>query len=302
MHSLGMDTSNYTTSVALYDGAQVVQKKRLLPVKPGELGLRQSDALFHHTAALPGLLQEILHGQSITAIAVSDKPRAVEGSYMPCFLAGVSAASAIASALGLPLKKYSHQQGHLAAALYSCGRMDLLQSEFLAFHVSGGTTECLLVHPGLHAQVIGGTADLNAGQLVDRVGVMLGFDFPAGAALDKLALAGAFSRKICVKTDGLTCHLSGLENQCSQMHAQATAPADIARFCLESVAQAMIGIARAAIKQHGNLPLVFSGGVCCSEVLRASILAAFQQAQFAAPEFSADNAVGIAILAGEDTM
>jgi len=298
MLSLGIDTSNYTTSIALFDGQSVIQKKRLLPVKPGELGLRQSDALFHHTVALPVLVEELLRGKAVTSVGVSDRPRAIEGSYMPCFLAGVSVAQGIASARNLPLQVYSHQQGHLAAALFSAKRMDLLQGEFLAWHVSGGTTELLHVQPSLLANCIGGTADLNAGQLVDRIGVRLGFDFPAGPALDKLALRGS-SHKPRASINGLTCHLSGLENQCRQLNES---PENIARFCLESIAEAIIQITRKAIKQHGNFPLLFSGGVCCSEVLRASVLAAFPQAHFALPEFSADNAAGIAVLATTSKM
>ena len=301
MRSLGIDTSNYTTSAALYDGARVAQRKRLLPVKAGELGLRQADALFHHTARLPDLLEDLLSetDEPISAIGVSDRPRAIEGSYMPCFLVGVSVARGIAAALNIPLYRFSHQQGHLAAALFSAGRMDLLRGEFLAFHVSGGTTECLLVQPNLRAQILGGTADLNAGQLVDRVGVMLGFPFPAGRALDDLAQGGNLPRKVNPKIEEMRCHFSGLENQCRQMHEKETPPADIARYCLASVAEALARIAGAALERHGALPLVFSGGVCCSEVLRARIREAYPRAYFAEPEFSADNAAGIAILAGE---
>jgi len=297
--SLGIDTSNYTTSLALYDGNEVVQHKRPLPVKPGELGLRQSDALFHHTVALPQLLRELLQGQDIAAIGVSDKPRDVPGSYMPCFLAGVSVAQGIASALGLPLRKFSHQQGHLAAALYSCEQMALLHDRFLAFHVSGGTTELLLVRPGLQAEILGSTADLNAGQLVDRVGGMLGLDFPAGAALDKLAQSGRLPRKLSVNTQGLTCHLSGLENQCRQLHERNARPEDIARYCLEAIAENVVQLAARAFELHGNLPLMMSGGVCCSGVLRARVLGDYPEACFAAPEYSADNAAGIAVLARE---
>ena len=291
MLSLGLDTSNYTTSLALLDDEQVRQAKRPLPVKAGELGLRQSDALFHHTVALPAMLDEFLRGQKVTAVGVSSRPRAVEGSYMPCFLAGVSAAQAIASALGIPLYMTSHQQGHLAAALYSTGRLDLLDSEFLAWHVSGGTTELLHVRSGLQAICIGGSADLNAGQLVDRVGAQLGFDFPAGPALDQLAMQGEH-RRARASVTGMQCHLSGVENQCKQSY---DTPENIARFCLTNIAQAMIKITKAA----GDLPLICAGGVCCSEVVREIFLAAFPHAQFAAPEFSADNAVGVAILAGE---
>ena len=298
---LGIDTSNYTTSAALYDGERVVQRKRPLTVKPGELGLRQSDALFRHTMQLPELLEELLAdaGGSIAAVGVSDRPRAVEGSYMPCFLAGVSVARSVAAAMNIPLRSYSHQQGHLAAALFSAGRMELLREEFLALHVSGGTTELLLVRPELQAEILGGTADLNAGQLADRVGVMLGFAFPAGKALDDLARGGQLPRKLNPSVEGMTGHFSGLENQCRQMRGEGVPPPDIARHCLESVAEILVRIAGVARERHGGLPLVCSGGVCCSEVLRARVREAYPEACFAEPDYSADNAAGLAVLAGE---
>ena len=112
-YTLGIDTSNYATSLAVFDtaGEVVCAKKRFLPVKEGQLGLRQSDALFHHTAALPEMLEELGHEFDLTQIAavgVSQKPRPVEGSYMPCFLAGVNAATAFALARGIPLIRATH--------------------------------------------------------------------------------------------------------------------------------------------------------------------------------------------------
>ena len=102
-YTLGVDTSNYATSLAVFDtaGEVVCAKKRFLPVKPGQLGLRQSDALFHHTTALPEMLHELAQEFDLTridAVGVSQKPRPAEGSYMPCFLAGVNAATAFAAA------------------------------------------------------------------------------------------------------------------------------------------------------------------------------------------------------------
>ena len=125
MYTLGIDTSNYATSLAVFDTAAeevVCDRKRFLPVKPGELGLRQSDAVFHHTAALPELLRELdaefpLH--RVDAVGVSEKPRPVEGSYMPCFLTGLAVAQGLALARGVPLVRTTHQQGHIAAALLS---------------------------------------------------------------------------------------------------------------------------------------------------------------------------------------
>ena len=149
---LGIDTSNYTTSAALYDteSGEIFQSKMLLPVKPGEKGIRQSDAVFHHTAQLPQVISSLKEKcggfTQICAIGVSTRPRSVEGSYMPCFTVGTGTAHVLSEILGVPLLKFSHQEGHIAAALFSSGRTDLLNGRFIAFHVSGGTTEALLVN------------------------------------------------------------------------------------------------------------------------------------------------------------
>ena len=176
---LGFDTSNYTTSVAISDGVGGKNCSRLLDVRPGELGLRQSDALFAHVKRLPELARALFAeypGAEITAIGASTRPRAVEGSYMPCFLAGQSTAETMAAALGVPFHAVSHQQGHVAAALWSAGRMELMDVPHLAWHLSGGTTELLLITPegkNVRAEKLGGTSDISAGQLIDRTGKLL---------------------------------------------------------------------------------------------------------------------------------
>ena len=221
---VGFDTSNYTTSVAVCDreGRVVANLKAPLPVKDGERGLRQSDALFAHTRNLPALtdrLGEILREGDLrpVAVGVSAKPRDVEGSYMPCFLAGIAAAHSFAAACSVPIYEVSHQNGHVMAALYSADALSLLEREsFLAFHVSGGTTEVLLIDPreaGFSVTLVGETADINAGQAIDRVGVALGLSFPCGRELERLAslYSGRLSsRPVCVR-DG-RCSLSGVEN------------------------------------------------------------------------------------------
>ena len=302
MITLGIDTSNYTTSAALCDGGRLLHERLPLPVKPGALGLRQSDALFHHTQQLPGLLEALFSQlgkeEPLAAVGVSDKPRCAEGSYMPCFLPGVCVAQSLAAALGIPLFRFSHQQGHLAAVLFNAGRAELLEREFIAFHVSGGTTECLLVKPGLEAEILGGSGDLKAGQLVDRVGVMLGYPFPAGPAVDALAREGALIKGIKPSIDGMACSFSGLENKLRQMYTRGVSKADVALYCLISVAVTLEALAQGAFARCGNLPLVFTGGVCCSEVIRTLLGERFPGAVFAEPEFSGDNAAGVAMLAG----
>ena len=300
MPCIGIDTSNYTTSAALYTAQKMYTSRRLLPVKPGEMGLRQSDALFHHTGALPEIFDALPKMERIAAVGVSDRPRDAEGSYMPCFLAGVSAASCAAKALDVPLYRFSHQAGHIAAALYSAERTDLMDKTFLAFHISGGTTECVRVSPDrdrvLHADLLLSSLDLKAGQAVDRVGVMLGFPFPAGKYVDAEAQKSnrVFSVRVPIR-DGC-CSLSGLQNQCERMYRNGESPADICRYCLFYIGKALTAMAEYAVSLHGDLPLVFSGGVMSNTLLREQLSARFESV-FAQPEYACDNAAGIAFLA-----
>ena len=305
MLTLGIDTSNYTSSAAAYNGRDVIQRKLLLPVKPGEKGLRQSDAVFHHTVRLHPLVEEIfeeLNGQRISALGVSSRPRDAEGSYMPCFCVGVSAARCVAAALGVPVYSFSHQSCHLAAALYSAGRLDLIKEKFIAFHISGGTTEMLFVTPDkdniFSVKIIGETLDLNAGQAVDRAGLMLGLDFPCGAQLEKLALMSkkTFAPRVSVKNG--SCSLSGLENKCRDMINGGENKEDTARFCLDFIIASLDKMTAFALKEYGDLPLLYAGGVMSNTIIRDY----FQQkygAFFAKPEFSCDNAAGVAVLAYE---
>ena len=303
MICLGVDTSNYTTSAALYDSesSRVFEKRRLLRVKPGELGLRQSDAVFQHTVALPELLRELFAEAGLTpdAIAVSTAPRDAAGSYMPCFMVGKGTAESLGAAFARPVRYFSHQAGHIAAALYSAGKLDWLEREFLAFHVSGGTTEAVRVTPDrekiLRTELAAESLDLKAGQAVDRVGVTLGLPFPAGPALD--ALSRESGKKYHIKPflrDG-NCSLSGVQNRCEQMKAAGEADCDIALYCVESVCAALRGMTRALVEKYPGLPLLYSGGVMSNSLIRERFTKEFN-AVFAAPGYSSDNAVGIAVL------
>lgn len=297
---LGIDTSNYTTSVAFYSDSGVTQCKRLLPVKEGERGIRQSDAVFHHTKAYPELLDELLSrtGTDIKAVGVSTTPTTVAGSYMPCFLVGESCAKAISSSLNIPLYTFSHQQGHIAAALYSAGRLDLVKEKFLAFHVSGGTTDLVLCEPDgkiFKVTPVSSSSDLKAGQAVDRIGVKMGLRFPAGAELEKLAEKSnkVFKNKIKL-VDGF-CSLSGLENKCIKMLQDKETPEDTAKFLLSYISDAICAMTDFALKKYGDLPVVYAGGVMSNKFIKSQITSRFDS-YFAEPEFSCDNAAGIAVL------
>ena len=301
MRTLGIDTSNYTTSAAVFDGADGCNAGRLLSVRPGELGLRQSDALFQHVKALPQRFRELKEAgwlDGLAAVGVSDRPRAVEGSYMPCFLAGENFGQVLALALDVPCYRVSHQQGHLAAAAWSAGCLELLDRPMLAWHLSGGTTELLYVEPdgvNVSAHRIGGTSDISAGQLIDRTGVLLGLDFPAGKAVDALG-EGQTNQKFSVKLNDFTFSLSGMENKMRAMAESGEEPGRICGFVLETVADVVRRATQAALAQFPGLPVLCSGGVASNSRLRA-VLSEACGAVFAQPRYSTDNAMGVAILA-----
>ena len=301
MSVVGFDTSNYTTSIAWFDGSNGVNNSKLLPVKEGELGLRQSDAVFAHIKSLPELSGRLFsHVQkgSITAVGVSTRPRAVEGSYMPCFMVGYTHAKLLSDVLDVPLFEVSHQQGHVAAAAWSAGRMDLLEQPHLGWHLSGGTTELLLIEPdgkNVKCTKIGGTTDISAGQLIDRTGQLLKLPFPSGKHLDILSQSAQGREVFKVKCPGLEFSLSGVQNKVQQFHEKSSNAAETAAYALRCVTKAVYQATENARKAYPGLPVIFSGGVASNSMLR-QVLSPLEPV-FAQPQYSTDNAMGVAILA-----
>ncbi len=305
---LGIDTSNYTTSAALCngEGKVVLNLKKLLPVKMGERGLRQSDALFAHTKNLPELMQalsEYLKTEAadarLCAVGHSATPRSISGSYMPCFLAGVAAAETACAVSGARGYAFSHQDGHIMAALYSSGRTELLDNDapFAAFHVSGGTTELLLVRPNngsFHVELIGGSADMNAGQAIDRTGVLMGLSFPCGREMEALSKGQPY-HKSRVSVKGLECNLSGLENLAAKLYRETGDKSCVSAFCFDYIADTLYKLTENLREQYTNIPVIFAGGVMSNKRI-AGRLSGLCNVFFSEPDFSADNAAGIALL------
>lgn len=298
---IGFDTSNYTTSIAFFDGKNGVNCSKLLPVKMGELGLRQSDAVFQHIKSLPELSGRLFSDvdiHNITAVGVSTRPRTVEGSYMPCFTVGYSHAKMLADALCVPLVECSHQQGHVAASVWSAGRMELLEQPHLAWHLSGGTTELLLVEPAgrtVHCTKIGGTTDISAGQLIDRTGQLLELPFPSGKHLDTISADAVDTQLFKVRCQGLTFSLSGVQNKVEQYYEKCKSVTETAAYALRCVAYAVRKATENAMGQYPGIPVVFSGGVASNSMLRQYLHDL--SPVFSEPQYSTDNAMGVAILA-----
>ena len=305
--ALGIDTSNYTSSVAICkDGVVVGQKKMLLEVKKGQRGLRQSDAVFLHTVNLPQIMEslfketDICYAQ-IDAVGYSAYPRDVAGSYMPCFLVGESAARSLSAVGRWPVYPFSHQCGHIMAALYQSGFTSYHKNNFIAFHVSGGTTEILFVKPDSERifciEKIGGTLDLNAGQIVDRIGTLLNQPFPCGARLEAMALESMNSIPIGkLSVNGLFCNLSGIENQVQKRIAEGHLPNDIAAYTMEYLCRVFEALTCNVRNQYPNIPILYAGGVMSNKAFQKR-LSAFENSYFAKPGFSSDNAAGTALLA-----
>lgn len=302
---IGLDTSCYTTSVAAVDetGQVIASIRKLLPVPLGQRGLKQSDAVFIHIKQLPDLLQALsqaLRGYEIAAVCASSAPRDAENSYMPVFLAGDAQGRGLAALMSIPFFAATHQMGHVRAALVDSG---LHADSFLAVHLSGGTTEVLEVSKDT-LTLIGGTLDLHAGQLVDRVGVLLNLPFPCGPSLEVLALKGQAQSllKVSMADKDLHCHLSGAETKAALMIKSGEySPEDIAAevydFLSRTVARLIIGAGRAT----GMNQVLIAGGVASSALFRKLLverllkLDRMIKAHFGQPDYSGDNAVGVAL-------
>ena len=298
---IGFDTSNYTTSVAVFDGERMINKRKLLNVKSGERGLRQSDAVFQHTVNIPELINDIdISDKKISAVAVSTRPRNIDGSYMPCFLVGINNAVSVSRFTGAPIYKTSHQVGHILAGLYSINRLDLINEPFIAFHISGGTTEALLVKPDdneiITAEIIAQSSDLKAGQAIDRAGVMIGLTFPCGNELDRLSLLCDKEYKIKPSMNELDCSLSGVENKAKYMFENGESNENISKFVLTYIANSIDEMTHRIINKYGKLPIMFVGGVMSNTLIREKITKKYN-AYFAEPDLSCDNACGIAVYA-----
>ena len=294
----------------------MTQKAVLLDVPEGKRGLRQSEVFFMHSNRLPGYIEELFGSvdpASIKAVGVSDRPRRIEGSYMPCFLAGVNAAREIASALKVPIYCFSHQEGHAAAVMENGG--DTPASETLFFHLSGGTTEALLCRPDDHGysmEIVGGTRDISAGQLLDRFGVAMGMPFPSGSHLDDIAYEVLEKADFNVKSIGKTgviprlkhvegyFNLSGAETRLMR-YAESCSDipfSDVTAELFAAVSELLISDAKYLKYKYCAQKIYMAGGVASSRTFRAiARRSSLSDIRFSVPELSGDNAAGTALLA-----
>ncbi|HHY15035.1 MAG TPA: O-sialoglycoprotein endopeptidase [Firmicutes bacterium] len=303
--ALGVDTSNYTTSLCLLaeNGKIIADRRKYLKVASGSRGLRQSEALFQHIENLPLLTADFplnLGAGQLAAVGVSVQPRPQKGSYLPVFLPGTSFSRALANIFSIPCYEFTHQEMHIWSGIASGGGP--LQKEFLTVHLSGGTTELTFVGRredwSLQVELWGGTSDLHAGQFLDRLGVKLGLDFPAGPALEQMAqraqrtIAAPFShREGAVSFSG---PLTALERMVGQVE-----PEILAASCLQVLSRTLINWITWAQGRTECRDLLLVGGVAANSLIRTELVAALPawNLYFAGPNYSVDNAYGAAYFA-----
>ncbi|MCC5909937.1 MAG: O-sialoglycoprotein endopeptidase [Clostridiaceae bacterium] len=305
---LGIDTSNYTTSVALMNrqGKLIKEEKKMLFVKEGNLGLRQSEALFQHIKNLPLLtkeMQSISSNYEIVAISSATKPRPIEDSYMPVFLASKSLGETISNLWNIPFYEFSHQEGHIEAGLWSIALK--LDKPFLALHISGGTTEILKVVPkskGYHIEIIGGTGDISAGQFIDRIGVSLDLPFPSGPHLEGLCEDTVIDNiHVPISVKGTSISFSGPETYVQKMIREKNLEAkEVAYSVFSCVARTLNKLIKNTLQLYELDTLLVVGGVASNNIIKNFLKDNLQgdgiEVHFGQPKYCSDNAVGIAAL------
>lgn len=306
---LGIDTSCYTTSVAIMDdrGILAAEARKLLTVKQGDKGLAQSEMVYQHTRNLPWVFEQALSQLEkpvqFAAIGVSGYPRPLPDSYMPAFLVGDGYAKVMALSQRIPLYRISHQENHIFAGIWSAGGPHI--AEFLAVHVSGGTTEIVKVTRAdqLSINLLGGSRDLHAGQFIDRIGVAMGLAFPAGPELEKLAQSGlANAADLPVAVSKTMVSFSGPETHALRLLAQGADLHELAAGVETCVAETIFRMIRAAIDQTGLKDVLIVGGVMSNQFIRDYISNKLTRKQkaclnFPQAKFSSDNAAGAAYFA-----
>lgn len=295
---LAVDTSCYTTSLTVIDlsGDILFESYELLKVKEGTKGLRQSEGFYQHVYALNDAFSKFakIHCPSkILAVACSTKPRPLEGSYMPVFEAGRLFCDNLSKTLNVPLYAFSHQEGHIMAA-YKTSTLKDMPSEFFAMHLSGGTTEwmrCQKKDLGFEIILLGESLDISFGQLVDRIGVSMGIDFPCGQAMDLLSQKNTSSEFFKIKMRNNQFNLSGYENKYLDFKNQHS-PEEVSRHLFNTLAHLMKQWIDDVPK---DMPILVAGGVASNSIIR-NVLSSYKNLYFAKPKYAKDNALGIAFL------
>ena len=218
-------------------------------------------------------------------------------------LVGASVACSLAYALGIPALGIHHLEGHLLSPLLSKPAPEF---PFIALLVSGGHTQLMRVDGVGRYTLLGETLDDAAGEAFDKSAKLLGLNYPGGAELSKLALAGTSGRfkfpRPMLHSGDLDFSFSGLKTAVLTASKQNTLDeqtrADIAYAAQEAIVAVLIAKAISALKQSGLRRLVVAGGVGANRLLRSELNEAAEKVAcsvfYPDLEFCTDNGAMIA--------
>lgn len=304
---LGIDTSAYTTSIAIVDkdtGEILLDLRKVLTVPLGQKGLRQQEAVFQHLNNIEELFSSIdLDLRNVSIVSVSSRPRRIEGSYMPVFTVGKNYGKVIAKTLNCSYVEYSHQENHISASLI--GNYKEVTNNILAIHISGGTSEFLRAeksNKGYITEIVGGSKDITFGQLIDRIGTYMAFSFPSGLHMEEFIKDYRNFDKIKYPAISKSpyINLSGMENFYKNLIDKNKYNKESIIYSLfEYVADCIINLISLLEDSLNFNTITITGGVAANSIIRDMITNKFSlkyKVIFPWKENSSDNAVGLAYL------
>lgn len=227
----------------------------------------------HHIEVITQITREALAEagctwQDIDAIAVTYGPGLVGA-----LLIGINAAKAASMATGIPLIAVDHIMGHISAGQLA----DTIAYPALALQVSGGHTEIVLLKDPTHFEIVGDTRDDAAGEAYDKIGRVLGVNYPAGKTIDQWAHQGKdtfnFPRAM-IDEDNYDFSFSGLKsafiNTChhADQLGQKLDKYDLAASFQAAVVDVLAAKTIRAIKQYQPKTFIMGGGVAANLGLR----------------------------------
>lgn len=209
--------------------------------------------------------------QEIDLIAVAKAPGLVGG-----LLIGVEAAKGLAMALNKPFVGVNHVEAHMYAAMMD--HEPVFPS--LGVVLSGGHTLLVKIDKIGSYDILGTTIDDALGEAFDKLAVMLGFAYPGGPMIEKLALSGrakSFNIKAGKVSDKpLHFSYSGLKTACRTLIEKQQSLSDEFKYNLaatfqEVVIKDLVKKISLAAKEHQLTHVYLGGGVVCNTALRESL-------------------------------
>lgn len=276
---LAIETSCDETSAAVIENGTAVRSNIIssqIATHQRFGGVVPEVASRKHVETITRIMEQALEEAGVTkndlsAIAVTEGPGLV-GSV----IVGISAAKALAFALDLPLIGVHHIAGHI----YANQLVHQLEYPSIALVVSGGHTEIVSVPGPGHFQIIGQTRDDAVGEAYDKVARALGFPYPGGPHIDRLAMEADGEIEMpraWLEPGSYDFSFSGLKSAVlaalnkAKMKGETLEPAQVARGFQQSVIEVLVEKSIRAVQETGARQLLLAGGVAANRGLREAL-------------------------------